>query len=64
MAFSEEWYETELKSSELETLHRPPTVEYSFYTAVKTGDMETVAKRMHLSIWREPVCSRAIHLPT
>ena len=42
MAFSEEWYETELKSSELETLHRPPTVEYYFYTAVKTGDMETV----------------------
>lgn len=42
MAFSEEWYETELKSSELETLHRPPTVEYAFYTAVKTGDMETV----------------------
>ena len=42
MAFSEEWYETELKSSELGTLHRPPTVEYSFYTAVKTGDMETV----------------------
>ena len=42
MAFSEEWYETELKSSELETLHRPPTVEYSFYKAVKTGDMETV----------------------
>lgn len=42
MAFSEEWYETELKSSELKTLHRPPTVEYSFYTAVKTGDMETV----------------------
>ena len=42
MAFSEEWYETELKSSELETLHRPPTEEYSFYTAVKTGDMETV----------------------
>lgn len=42
MAFSEEWYETELKSSELETLHRPPTAEYSFYTAVKTGDMETV----------------------
>ena len=69
MAFSEEWYETELKSSELETLHRPPTVEYSFYTAVKTGDMETViqncnADSLHLSIWREPVCSRAIHLPT
>ena len=42
MAFSEEWYETELKSRELETLHRPPTVEYSFSTAVKTGDMETV----------------------
>ena len=31
-----------IKSSELETLHPPPTVEYSFYTAVKTGDMETV----------------------
>ena len=42
MAISEEWYRTELNSSELETLHRPPTVEYSFYTAVKTGDMESV----------------------
>ena len=65
MAFSEEWYETELKSSELETLHRPPTVEYSFYTAVKTGELlSPTAKRMHLSIWREPVCSRAMRLPT
>lgn len=42
MAISEEWYRTELNSSELETLHRPLTVEYSFYTAVKTGDMESV----------------------
>ena len=61
MAFSEEWYETELKSSELETLHRPPTVEYSFYTAVKTGDMETVVANCKEDAFihsgEEPVCS-------
>mgnify|MGYP002611967906 FL=1 len=42
MAFSEDWYNTEFEENELESKHRPPSVEYSFYTAVKTGDMETV----------------------
>ena len=30
MTLSNEWYNTELENSELETLHRSPTVEYSF----------------------------------
>lgn len=33
---------TEFEENETESKHRPPSVEYSFYTAVKTGDMETV----------------------
>ena len=28
MALSNEWYNAELENSELETLHRSPTVEY------------------------------------
>lgn len=42
MTFTEEWYHTELQNSELEALHRSPNVEYSFYNAVKTGDMDFV----------------------
>lgn len=44
MAVSREWYDSELLISDEETLHRSPSVEYSFYNAVKTGDMETVVK--------------------
>lgn len=42
MALSNDWYHIELESSESENLHRPPSIEYSFYTAVRDGDMETV----------------------
>ena len=42
MTLSNEWYNTELENSESETLHRSPTVEYSFYNAVRSGDMEAV----------------------
>lgn len=42
MALSKEWYHMELENSELEALHRSPSVEYSFYNAVKSGDMEAV----------------------
>ena len=42
MALSQEFFHTELENSELEALHRSPSIEYSFYNAVKSGDMETV----------------------
>ncbi len=42
MEISQEWYHTELLSSEQETLHRAPNIEYSFYNAVRAGDMEAV----------------------
>lgn len=42
MAISKDWYNTEFEENETESKHRPPSVEYSFYAAVKTGDMETV----------------------
>lgn len=44
MTISEEWYNTEYLSSELEKKHRAPSVEYSFYNAVKNGDMAAVTK--------------------
>ena len=58
MTLSNEWYNTELENSELETLHRSPTVEYSFYNAVRSGDMEAVIKtvpKMNLFAWKERV---------
>lgn len=57
MAISKDWYNTEFEENETESKHRPPSVEYSFYTAVKTGDMETVIQNCNadsLRIWREP----------
>ncbi len=44
MELSKEWYHTELANSEYDMLHRSPTVEYSFYNAVKTGDMDSVIR--------------------
>ena len=44
MALSKEWYDAEFFDSESETLHHAPSIEYSFYNAVKTGDMEYVIK--------------------
>ena len=57
MTLSNEWYNTELENSELETLHRSPTVEYSFYNAVRSGDMEAVktVPKMNLFAWKEQV---------
>ena len=42
MEHTKEWFHTELENSELETQHRSPNIEYSFYNAVKTGDMDAV----------------------
>ena len=42
MAISKDWYHTEMENNEMEILHRSPSVEYSFYNAVRSGDMETV----------------------
>lgn len=44
MALSQEWYNTEFMNSENETQHRAPTIEYTFYNAVKNGDMEFVSQ--------------------
>lgn len=44
MSLSNEWYNTEFQSNEDEVLHRPLSVEYSFYNAVKAGDMDYVLK--------------------
>lgn len=37
MALSKEWYDAEFVESESETLHRAPSIEYSFITQSKPG---------------------------
>lgn len=44
MSISKDWYKTEYKESEEDIKHRSPDVEYSFYNAVKSGDMDTVIR--------------------
>ena len=39
MSISQDWITNELEDTELEALHRSPSVEYSFYNAVRAGDM-------------------------
>ena len=49
-----EWYKRELSDSESETYHRPMEEEYSFYTAVKNGDMEFVRKNLNQGDFTNP----------
>ncbi len=72
MSISQDWLQMNLKNTELEALHRSPSVEYSFYTAVRAGDMETVIQNcnedsfLHLEgtgvLSRNPVTNLKYHL--
>ncbi|MDO4623556.1 MAG: AraC family transcriptional regulator [Eubacteriales bacterium] len=44
MTVSHEWRHTQIEHNEPVTEHRPPSEEYSFYNAVKAGDMEYINK--------------------
>lgn len=54
MTLSKEWYHSELLNSESEIEHRPITDEYSFYNAVKTGDIEAVNKNCEENQFTNP----------
>ncbi|MDE7323506.1 MAG: AraC family transcriptional regulator [Lachnospiraceae bacterium] len=49
-----EWYRRELSESESETYHRPMEEEYSFYAAVKNGDMEFVRNNLKQGDFTNP----------
>lgn len=49
-----EWYTQELSDNEAESFHRPMEEEYSFYTAVKTGDMDFVRKNLSQGDFTNP----------
>ena len=49
-----EWYTQELSDSESETYHRPMEDEYSFYAAVKAGDMDFVRKNLNQGDFTNP----------
>lgn len=54
MSLQKEWYLKELEMSEEEMPHRPLEVEYSFYNAVSSGDMEYVRKNIEKSDFINP----------
>ncbi len=49
-----EWYSHELSDCESEKYHRPMEEEFSFYTAVKNGDMEFVRKNLNSGDFANP----------
>ena len=49
-----EWYRRELYDNESEAYHRPMEEEYSFYTAVKSGDMEFVRENLNQGDFTNP----------
>ena len=49
-----EWYTQELNQSETESYHRPIEEEYSFYAAVKNGDMDYVRNNLEHSDFTNP----------
>ncbi|MBO5031031.1 MAG: helix-turn-helix transcriptional regulator [Lachnospiraceae bacterium] len=49
-----DWYTQELTDSEADACHRPLEEEYSFYTAVKTGNMDFVRKNLNQGDFTNP----------
>ena len=49
-----EWYMKELKMSEEDNPHRPMEVEYSFYNAVSSGDIDYVRENIKGGDFRNP----------
>lgn len=49
-----EWYMKELKMSEEDNPHRPMEVEYSFYNAVSSGDIDYVRENIKEGDFRNP----------
>ena len=54
MNLHREWYMKELKMSEEDNPHRPMEVEYSFYNAVSSGDMDYVRENIKEGDFKNP----------
>ena len=54
MNLQREWYMKELKMSEEDNPHRPMEVEYSFYNAVSSGDMDYVRENIQEGDFKNP----------
>lgn len=54
MNLQREWYMKELKMSEEDNSHRPMEVEYSFYNAVSSGDMDYVRENIKEGDFKNP----------
>lgn len=54
MKLEKEWYLHELEKSEEQTTHRPLEEEYSFYTAVSSGDMDFVRENIRQGAFTNP----------
>ena len=54
MNLQREWYMKELKMSEEDNPHRPMEVEYSFFNAVSSGDMDYVRENIQEGDFKNP----------
>ena len=54
MSLKQEWYLKELQNDEEKIVHRPMEEEYSFYHAVRTGDMEYVRENCNQGTFTNP----------
>lgn len=54
MNLQREWYMKKLKMSEEDNPHRPMEVEYSFYNAVSSGDMDYVRENIKEGDFKNP----------
>lgn len=71
MDLRKEWYKNELLEGELAEAHRPMEEEYSFYHAVKTGDLNFIRKNCESGAFansegmgilsRDPVMNKKYH---
>ena len=58
MTMSKDWYNTEFEENELESKHRPPSVEYSFWKQFSKTAMQIL-----LLIWKERAYFPEMRLP-
>ena len=54
MNLQKEWYQTEVDQSELSLTHRPVTEEYSFYQAVRDGNLPFVQRNCDVNTFQNP----------
>ncbi|MCH5249969.1 MAG: helix-turn-helix domain-containing protein [Lachnospiraceae bacterium] len=54
MSLDKEWFQNELYEREISNSHRPMEDEYTFYSAVRSGDLEAVQNNLDKKVFADP----------